>query len=308
MKEINYYKQNEILENNYYQIPQELFVNQLYKEKLNSDSKILYAFLLDRLSLSQKNHWIDKENKVYLIFTREEVQEKLCLSDKTVTKAFKQLTEVNLIEEKRQGLGKPNLIYVGKIQHENQEDEKIKNSETEKMPLNTCKISDFREGKNTIQEQENLRGINPNNIKPNIINTDSINPKSNDELLLIKEKCKLNEFTKDEILILEDVIDTLYYKDNLKVGNITVNHLKILDKLKMIVKDNLVQLLDILKNIPKIQNAKNYLMICLYNNLGNININKIIKKADTFKPNEREYPAGSLDFLYANLDIVNGIA
>ena len=108
MKEINYYKQNEILENNYYQIPQELFVNQLYREKLNSDSKILYAFLLDRLSLSQKNHWIDEENKVYLIFTREEVQEKLCLSDKTVTKAFKQLAEVKLIEEKRQGLGKPN--------------------------------------------------------------------------------------------------------------------------------------------------------------------------------------------------------
>ena len=61
MNEINYYKQNEILENNYYQTPQELFVNQLYKGKLNSDSKILYAFLLDRLSLSQKNHWIDKK-------------------------------------------------------------------------------------------------------------------------------------------------------------------------------------------------------------------------------------------------------
>ena len=303
MKEINYYKQNEILENNYYQIPQELFVNKLYKEKLNSDSKILYAFLLDRLSLSQKNHWIDEDNKVYLIFTREEVQDKLCLSDKTVTKAFKQLTEVNLIEEKRQGLGKPNLIYVGKIQHENQENETIENSETEKMPLNTCKISDFREVKNTIQEQENLRRINPNNIKPNIINTDSINPKSDDELLLIKEKCKLNEFTKDEISILEDVIDTLYYIDNLKVGNITVNHFKILDKLKMIVKDNLVQLLDILQNIPNIQNAKKYVMICLYNNLGNININKIIKKADTNKPNEREYLAGSLDFLYANFDM-----
>ena len=305
MKEINYYKQNEILENNYYQIPQELFVNQLYKEKLNSDSKILYAFLLDRLSLSQKNHWIDKENKVYLIFTREEVQEKLCLSDKTVTKAFKQLTEVKLIEEKRQGLGKPNLIYVGKIQHENQEDEKIDKSETEKMPLNTCKISDFRKVKNTILEEENLREINPNNIKPNIINTDSINPKSDDELLEIKEKCKLNEFTKDEILILEDVIDALYYKDNLKVGNITVNHFKILDKLKMIVKDNLVQLLDILKNIPNIQNAKNYLIICLYNNLGNTNINKIAKNSDTIKLNEREYPAGSLDFLYANLDTLN---
>ena len=129
------------------------------------------------------------------------------------------------------------------------------------MPLNTCKIFDFRKVKNTILEEENLRGINSNNIKPNIINNDSINPKSDDELLEIKEKCKLNEFTKDEILILEDVIDALYYKDNLKVENITVNHFKILDKLKMIVKDNLVQLLDILKNIPNIQNAKNYLMI-----------------------------------------------
>ena len=78
MKEIDYYKNNEILENSYYQIPQELFVNSLYKEKLNSDSKILYAFLLDRLSLSQKNHWFDEYGRVYLIFTREEVQDKLC--------------------------------------------------------------------------------------------------------------------------------------------------------------------------------------------------------------------------------------
>lgn len=174
------------------------------------------------------------------------------------------------------------------------------------MPLNTCKISDLREVKNTILEEENLRGINTNNIKTNIINTNNINPKSDDELLLIKEKCKLNEFAKDEILILEDVIDSLYYKDNLKVGNITVNHFKILDKLKMIVKENLIQLLEILKNIPNIQNAKNYLMICLYNNLGNININKIIKKADTIKQNEREYPVGSLDFLYANFDMPIG--
>ena len=73
------YKDNEDLENSYYKIPQELFVSSLYKDKLNSDSKILYAFLLDRLSLSQKNHWINDERNIYLIFTREEVQEKLKL-------------------------------------------------------------------------------------------------------------------------------------------------------------------------------------------------------------------------------------
>lgn len=289
------YKSNETLEHKYYQIPQELFVNEKYKNKLNSDSKILYAFLLDRLSLSQKNHWIDEDNNVYLIFTREEVQEKLNLSDKTVTKSFKILMEVNLVQEKRQGLGKPNLIYVGKINH----------SDSENLRFLNRKNYDSGIGESTALDSENLRGINTNNINTNIINTDSINPKSDEELLLIKEKCNLNEFTKEEKTILEDVIDNLYYTDNLKVGNITVNHFKILDKLNLITKDNLVQLLDILKNTPNIQNAKNYLMICLYNNLGNTNINKITKKADTIKASEREYPAGSLDFLYANLDTLD---
>ena len=289
------YKSNETLEHKYYQIPQELFVNEKYKNKLNSDSKILYAFLLDRLSLSQKNHWIDEDNNVYLIFTREEVQEKLNLSDKTVTKSFKILMEVNLVQEKRQGLGKPNLIYVGKINH----------SDSENLRFLTRKNYDSGIEKSTTLDSENLRGINTNNINTNIINTESINPKSDEDLLLIKEKCNLNEFTKEEKTILEDVIDNLYYTDNLKVGNITVNHFKISDKLNLITKDNLVQLLDILKNTPNIQNAKNYLMICLYNNLGNTNINKITKKADTIKANEREYPAGSLDFLYANLDTLD---
>ena len=287
------YKSNETLEHKYYQIPQELFINAKYKNKLNSDSKILYAFLLDRLSLSQKNHWIDEDNNVYLIFTREEVQEKLNLSDKTVTKSFKILMEVNLVQEKRQGLGKPNLIYVGKINH----------SDSENLRFLNRKNYDSGIGESTALDSENLRGINTNNINTNIINTDSINPKSDEELLLIKEKCNLNEFTKEEKTILEDVINNLYYTDNLKVGNITVNHFKISDKLNLITKDNLVQLLDILKNTPNIQNAKNYLMICLYNNLGNTNINKITKKADTIKANEREYPAGSLDFLYANFDM-----
>ena len=287
------YKSNETLEHKYYQIPQELFVNEKYKNKLNSDSKILYAFLLDRLSLSQKNHWIDEDNNVYLIFTREEVQEKLNLSDKTVTKSFKILMEVNLVQEKRQGLGKPNLIYVGKINH----------SDSENLRFLNRKNYDSGIGESTALDSENLRGINTNNINTNIINTDSINPKSDEDLLFIKEKCNLNEFTKEEKTILEDVIDNLYYINNLKVGNITVNHFKISDKLNLITKDNLVQLLDILKNTPNIQNAKNYLMICLYNNLGNTNINKITKKADTIKANEREYPAGSLDFLYANFDM-----
>jgi len=144
------YKANECFEHLYYQIPMELFFNPKYKDKLNSDSKILYGFLLNRLALSKKNNWFDEEGNVFLIFTRKEVQEKLGLCDRTVTKAFKQLTNAKLIYEKRQGANKPNLIYVGKIQHMD-----IKNW--------TRKNFNSRVEENTIQDAKNIRPINTNN-------------------------------------------------------------------------------------------------------------------------------------------------
>ncbi len=299
MKEIDYYKNNEILENNYYQIPQELFINKLYKEKLNSDSKILYAFLLDRLSLSQKNHWFDELNRVYLIFTREEVQDKLCLSEKTVTKAFKQLTDTNLIAEKRQGLGKPNLIYVGKIQHE----EIITNIEQENLQVLNSKNYGSREVKNTILDVEKFPTINPNNIKTNITNTNSINPQNNNvciSLNVVKERCQLNDFSKEEQTMLEDVIERLYYADTLKVGSVIITNSKILSKLALINKNNLIQLLDIAKSSNNIKNITNYLMICLYNNLGNGTIKSQNKTANSTREYERKYPDGFFDSLYAN--------
>ena len=146
MQDFNFYKVNETLNHKYYQIPQELFVNPLYKNTLNSDSKLLYGFLLDRLSLSIKNNWHDENGNVYLIFTRKEVQDKLNLSDKTVTKAFKQLSDVKLIYEKKQGFSKPKLIYVAKIQISHNR-----------------KNYDYINGDSTITESENLRAINTNN-------------------------------------------------------------------------------------------------------------------------------------------------
>lgn len=309
MEEIKYFKSNEILEDKYYQIPQELFISSLYKNKLNSDSKILYAFLLDRLSLSQKNHWFDEYGRVYLIFTREELQNKLNLSDKTATKAFRQLSEVNLVSEKRQGLGKPNLIYVGKIKHE----ELKLNTETENLQFLNRKNYDSGKGDITVLDSENLRGINTNNIKTNIINTDSINLNSNEEFISlneIKEKCKLREFTKEEQSILEDVIDRLYYASNLKVGNVTINNTKILSKIPLINKNNLIQLLDIANSNINIKNITNYLMICLYNSLGNSNIKtKSIKpKNELSREYERKYPDGYFDSLYANFSYENAVA
>ena len=121
------YMANEILENVFYQVPKELFTNPNYS-KLSSDSKLLYSLLLDRLLLSMKNKWIDSDGKIYLIFSRKEAGELLNLSDKTITKAFKQLNEVKLIYEKRLGFKKNNIIYVGKINHSKFMNRKISDS------------------------------------------------------------------------------------------------------------------------------------------------------------------------------------
>ena len=100
----------------YLKIPKELFLHPLYKDKLSSDSILLYGFLLDRLSLSIVNRWTDKDDIVYLYFTRKELQELLGLSDKTIAKAFRELRECELVQEEKQKCSKPNIIYVGKIQ------------------------------------------------------------------------------------------------------------------------------------------------------------------------------------------------
>ena len=152
--EFNPYKLNESFENLYYQIPMELFVNKKYKENLSSNSKLVYGFLLNRLSLSAKNNWVDENNNIFLILTRKEVQERLNLSDKTVTKAFKQLRDCKLMKEKKQGANKPNLIYVGKIEHD------------EDLLKVSRKKYESRTGKFTTQDTENLRP-NYNNINYN---------------------------------------------------------------------------------------------------------------------------------------------
>lgn len=113
----NVYTVAEENSHSFYQLPKELFVNKRYKN-LSVNAKLTYAFLLDRKELSRKNNWVDEYGQVFLLFTRENVGDLLNLSNKTVIKAFKELRGVGLIFEERQGLNKPNKIFVGRIKYE----------------------------------------------------------------------------------------------------------------------------------------------------------------------------------------------
>ena len=96
-------------------VPKLLINLPIYKD-LTSDDKLLYGILLDRMSLSAKNRWMDDDGRVYIIFTIEDVMEALnCAQHKAVKLMNNLETKAHLIERKRQGQGKPSLIYVKKF-------------------------------------------------------------------------------------------------------------------------------------------------------------------------------------------------
>ena len=95
----------------YFRIPKALFQDHRFRQ-LSTDARTLYGILLDRMSLSVKNGWLDEQGRVYIIYTVREVQESLCCAEHKAVKLFRELEGIDLIERKRRGLGRPSLIYV----------------------------------------------------------------------------------------------------------------------------------------------------------------------------------------------------
>ena len=93
-------------------VPKILLQNEAYSG-ISAEAKLLYSLLFDRTELSNKNGWRDDQDRVYIIFTVAEIQENLNCGNKKAIQLLDELeNKAGLIERKRQGLGKPNLIYV----------------------------------------------------------------------------------------------------------------------------------------------------------------------------------------------------
>jgi len=174
---MQYIKINEVTNMSFYQTPKVLFVGAYKNMKLGS--KMVYSFLRDRVGLSIKNNWVDKDGNVFIYYSRDNLAEDLNISEKSVRNYMKELAKYDLIKEKRQGLTKPNKIYVGTpVDTENTKESKIyrsggeNNTATvgEKLPTNYTEFNNtnfnnkdkehrvhsrklsFQEYKNTILE------------------------------------------------------------------------------------------------------------------------------------------------------------
>lgn len=162
----------------FYRIPKALFKDAAF-QNISTDAKVLYGLMLDRMSLSVKNRWFDEKNRVYIIYTIEDIMDDLHCADQKAGKLLSELDAqkgIGLIERKRQGLGKPNIIYVknfiipSRIQNRENHDSgnvKITNQE----PLNSqVKNSDNHTSRFVNYDTPETRKSRTNNTDNN--NTD----------------------------------------------------------------------------------------------------------------------------------------
>ena len=173
-------KISEVKNNAFYQMPQ-----WLYEEPYNTLSdkaKQIYMFLFDRRTLSIQNKWFDDKGDVFVYFTNEQLMEKLNCSKPTIISAKKELADMGLLREFRQGVNKPNRLYI---------------SGSKKTLLQEVKNIDHGSKKTLLQEVKNIDTIKTDNIKTEYNHTDIINYKED-------EKKSLSQVIKSSTVKIND--------------------------------------------------------------------------------------------------------
>ena len=259
-------------------IPTVLFSQEQFKN-ISPEAKVLYGILLKRMDLSAKNGWFDDQGRVYIICTLEEIMETLNCGNQKAVKLMDELEgKIGLIERKRQGLGKPNLIYVKNFICPV---DKVDNS----SPSHFLKCENHTSGdvKITHQEVRKSHGSNTdNNDTDNRYTENPIYPGRDEEEMRARMICKsffedqieynylLNQYPYERETIrgiLDLLVDT--YCSKRKYIRVAGD-----DKPADVVKSQIAKLnsshiqyvMDCLKeNTTDVRNIKQYLLAALYN-------------------------------------------
>ncbi len=253
----------------FYRIPKALFQEQRF-QNLSTDAKTLYGILLDRMSLSVKNEWFDKQGRVFIIFTIEDVKRALCCADNKATKLLRELENFGLIERKCRGLGKPSLVYVKNFSSD-LSNERVQNRENHESgsPKNACQDPPkSRCNKNKKSKTER------NNTNP--ILSDELEKMKNRKLLeeyfsrSLEVELLLRLYPDDEDTIYQIVdllVDTCDSKRKLiRIAGDDKPAEVVLSRLKKLNADHICFVLDCLAaNTSPIRNTKQYLLAALFN-------------------------------------------
>ncbi|NQO45454.1 hypothetical protein HO965_01535 [Streptococcus suis] len=143
----------------FFKFPKPFIYDDKYKN-LSNNAKLMYMLLFGRLELSIKNGWHDKEGNVFQYYTNEQLMVDLNSSEKTIIKFKKELKDVGLLEEVRQGNNLPNRIYISAV------DGAVNStvSELENLQYGTGKITVSELEKLQTNKTENNKTEKSNNI------------------------------------------------------------------------------------------------------------------------------------------------
>ena len=169
---LSYFYGKEADQFSFYKIPKLLFTEEYFK-KISVEAKVLYGLMLDRMSLSMKNQWMDDEGRAYIYYSLEDIMEALGCSNKKAISIMKELDTdagIGLIEKKRQGQGKPTMIYLKQFMVQDVQkcrnftsEQKAEVSEVKNLHILKCKNAMSRSEEITLPEVKNIH-TNKNNI------------------------------------------------------------------------------------------------------------------------------------------------
>lgn len=243
--QFDYFYGNEAEQFTFYRIPKVLITSPQFKE-ITDSAKILYGLMLDRMSLSIKNGWLDEQNRAYIFFTIKDVMELMCCASEKATKITAELDSgkgIGLIERIKQGQGKPAKIYLKKFIPDSEDySEKSRLSEIEKQDFRKPKNKTFgnRNPRVSTIESANFRKSKCNNTDNNYTDfndneLNNINPINSDTTGNIKPPERLIDRYNKAISQIKEQIDY----DSL----VSTNDSEIIDNIVNVMAD--VMLLDI---------------------------------------------------------------
>lgn len=263
------YKVEENRQMSFFKIPKFLMTNPEF-QKMSCEAKFIYGLMLDRLKLSIKNKWIDKDSNTFIIFQNSDIAKMIGCGVKKVINLVKELKTFGLISTKRVGLTKPNMIYVKQIFEEK------KAKESDKKPLekqNQEKANNKSSFKKSINNALNkAKNIGFNKSTKNAKNLETNNYDKYKDI--IKENisyeylAKQNPSEKDRVLEMVDIMaETLI--STKKSLTISGNEIPIDLVKNTFLKLNMLDIEYILETLNNthtdIKNIKAYLITVLYN-------------------------------------------
>lgn len=108
---LGYFYKHQAEQYAFIRIPRAMMTEEIFSP-LSVEAKLLYGMLLDMMSYSTKNRWVDDKNRVFVIYPVSRIQEDMCISKGKALDCLQELEDIGLIDRKKHGQGKPGHIYV----------------------------------------------------------------------------------------------------------------------------------------------------------------------------------------------------